>query len=86
MNVYITRYEALASGLTNSLGLTNTTINKVYCYVDDLYGYMNNSYWSNIYDRNFAVYYYDYQPHFTVDITKYTKLVPRVRAVTEPIP
>ena len=75
LEVYITRYEALASGLTNSMWLADNNVKYVYCYVDNLYGYINNSLWSNITDNKFQVYYYDYQPIPSVDITKYTKLV-----------
>lgn len=75
LEVYITRYEALASGLTNSMWLADNNVKAVYCYVDNLYGYINNSLWSNITDNKFQVYYYDYQPRQTTDITKYTKLV-----------
>lgn len=73
--IYMTRYERLDSGLTNSLWLADNKVKDVYCYVDNLYGYINNSYWSNITDTKFQVYYYDYQPLPTVDISKYTKLV-----------
>lgn len=75
LEVYITRYEALASGLTNSLWLVDNKVDTVYCYVDNLYWYINNSLWSNISDIKFQVYYYDYQPRPTVDISKYTTLV-----------
>lgn len=75
LKVYITRYEPLASGLTNSLGLTDTNVEWVYIYIDNLYNYMSNSYWSNISDNKFQAYYYDYAPHFTVDISKYTTLI-----------
>lgn len=75
LEVYITRYEALASGLTNSMWLADNNVKYVYCYVDSLYGYVNNSYWSNITKTKFQVYYYDYQPIPSVDITKYTTLI-----------
>lgn len=75
LKVYITRYEALASGLTNSMWLVDNKIEWVYVYVDNLYNYMNNSYWSNISDDKFKAYYYDYVLHFTVDISKYTNLI-----------
>lgn len=75
LEVYITRYEALASGLINSMWLANNKVKYVYCYVDNLYGYITNSLWSSISDAKFQVYYYDYQPLPSVDITKYTKLV-----------
>lgn len=73
--IYMTRYERLDSGLTNSMWLADNKVEYVYCYVDNLYGYINNSYWSNITDTKFQVYYYDYKPLPTVDISKYTKLV-----------
>ena len=75
VKVYITRYEELASGLSNSMGLDNNRVGGVYVYVDDLYGYVNNSNWSGVQNIKFQVYYYDYQPLDTVDISKYTKLV-----------
>lgn len=75
MDVYMTKYEALASWLTNSLGIADNKVRYIYCYDDNIYNYVNNSYWSNITDTKFQAYYYDYAPHFTVDITKYTKLI-----------
>ena len=75
MKVYMTRYEILDSGLTNSMWLADNKIEWVYVYVDNLYGYINNSNWSNITKTKFQVYYYDYQPRVAVDITKYTKLI-----------
>ena len=73
--IYITRYEALAGGLTNSMWLADNKVDKVYCYIDDIYKYKDNSNWSNISDNKFDVYYYNYVCLPTVDISKYTKLV-----------
>lgn len=60
---------------TNVMELDNSNVWAVRVFVDDLYDYCGNNNWDRIDDKKFQVYYYDYQPHFTVDISKYTKLV-----------
>lgn len=75
MKVYITRYEALASGLTNSLWIADNKVNGVYCFIDDIYWYTNSSYWSNISNSKFKGWYYDYVCNEFIDINRYTKLL-----------
>lgn len=60
---------------TNVLELNNSNVKSVKVFVDDLYDYCGNNNWNTIDDNKFQVYYYDYQPHFTVDISKYTRLL-----------
>lgn len=75
MKVYITRYEALASGLTNSMWLVDNKIEGVYVYVDDIYNYEVNTNWSI---TKFKPRYYGYVCYEFKDIDRYTKLVASV--------
>lgn len=75
LDVYITRYEKLASGLTNSMWLVDNNVNGVYCYVDDIYNYDTNSNWSV---TKYKPRYYGYVCYEFKDIDKYTKLVASV--------
>lgn len=82
MKVYITRYEALASGLTNSMWLVDNKIEGVYVYVDDIYNYEVNSNWSI---TKFKPRYYGYVCYEFKDINRYTKLVASVNINRWPI-
>jgi hypothetical protein len=81
MKVYITRYEALASGLSNSMGISSSNLNKIYCYINDLNNYLKSSNWSNV-SSKWWVYYYPYICHNAIDINRYTKLVMSVEMKT----
>lgn len=82
MKVYITRYEALASGLTNSMWLVDNKIEGVYVYVDDIYNYEVNTNWSI---TKFKPRYYGYVCYEFKDIDRYTKLVASVNINKWPI-
>ena len=59
----------------NVLELSDNNVSWIYVYVDDLYNYTNSNNWWSITSTKFKVYYFDYQPVATPDITKYTTLV-----------
>lgn len=71
MDVYITRYEKLASGLTNSMGIADANVDKIYGFIDDIYDYTHSSYWSNITDSKFRAWYYGYIVYEYGDIDRY---------------
>lgn len=73
MDVYITRYEPLASGLTNSMWIANNKVSKVYCFINSVYNFTKSSYWSNINDDKFKPRYYNYVVLSHPDINKYVQ-------------
>lgn len=76
MEVYITRDEKLASGLTNSMWISSSNLDKIYCEISKLYEYQSSSYWSNLSsESNWWVYFYPYVCREAIDINRYTKLV-----------
>lgn len=74
LEVYMTRYEWLTSWLTNSLWLVDANVDKVYCYINNVYDYVNNSLWSSISNVKFKPRYYWYKVYQYYDIDKYTVL------------
>lgn len=81
--VYITREEKLASGLTDSMGLDDANIEKIYCYVNDIMDYISSSYWTEVADEDlWGAYYYPYVCRRAIDINRYTKLVNSVSITT----
>ena len=72
---YAWRIDSVRLDYGSVIGLEDEDVSGVYVYVDNLYDYASSKAWSCISDDKFMIYYYDYQPHPTVDITKYTTLV-----------
>lgn len=60
---------------TNVLWLVNNKLNWIYVLEDQLNDYISNNAYYDLLDSKFKIYYYDYVPFPTQDITKYTTLI-----------
>lgn len=72
MVMYITRLEKMYSDV---LWLSNSRINNIKIFVDDLYYYTCTTPWASVSASKFRFYYFDYKPIPAPDLTKYTTLV-----------
>lgn len=80
--VYMTRYEALASGLTANLWIADNNLSAFYAFADDLYHYEYDGFWNNITISKFKWWYYNYVCYELKDVNKYTKLLSTVSIPT----
>lgn len=86
LEVYITRYEALASGLTNSMWLADNKVKYMYCFVDDIAKYIRGTNWTTIWANRSKrqAYYYGYVCK-SYDVNRYTKLLWTKNVITPSI-
>ena len=69
MEVYFTRYEKLDTWLTNSLWIADNKVGTLYCFVDDIARYRNNSLWNTFAtSTKWQAYYYGYVCDEWIDI------------------
>ena len=74
--IYMTRYERLDSGLTNSLWLVDNKVSNMYCFVDDIAKYIRETNWTTIWANRskWQAYFYGYVCK-SYDINRYTRLL-----------
>lgn len=75
MVVYLTRFEKLNASQTNSLWIADNKVSELYAFIDDVWHYQYDGFWSNVTATKFKWWFYNYVCYEYKDVDRYTKLV-----------